>query len=163
MEINPAFLSPCGLYCGVCAIYMAHRDGNEKFKERLVGLYQGNVPGKGTLPGGEGLTTADIQCAGCLSDAPFVFCRQCAIKDCTQAKGYDGCHQCDEFPCRIIEEFPMTVGRRVMLRAIPYWREHGAAKWVRDEEARYHCPHCGNQVFRGVVRCNKCKANLDLD
>ena len=41
MKINPDFASPCGLYCGVCAIYMAHRDNNQKLKEGLVRLYQG--------------------------------------------------------------------------------------------------------------------------
>jgi hypothetical protein len=49
MKINPNFISPCGLYCGVCAIYIAHRDDNHKFKERLVNLYKGEVAGKGTL------------------------------------------------------------------------------------------------------------------
>jgi len=29
MKINPDFISPCSLYCGVCAIYMAHRDNNQ--------------------------------------------------------------------------------------------------------------------------------------
>ena len=43
MTVNPDLISPCGLYCGVCAIYIAHRDNNEKFKERLVGLYKGKV------------------------------------------------------------------------------------------------------------------------
>lgn len=57
----------------------------------------------------------------------------------------------------------MTVGKKVILRAIPYWREVGTEKWVRDEEARYVCPVCGNRVFRGVVRCNRCKEELDLD
>jgi hypothetical protein len=28
MATNPDFISPCGLYCGVCAIYIAHRDNN---------------------------------------------------------------------------------------------------------------------------------------
>ncbi|RLC19787.1 MAG: DUF3795 domain-containing protein, partial [Deltaproteobacteria bacterium] len=37
MTINPNFVSPCGLYCGVCAIHIADRDNNEKFKESLVG------------------------------------------------------------------------------------------------------------------------------
>ena len=38
MKINPDLISPCGLYCGVCAIYIAHRDNNHKFKEgvRLI-------------------------------------------------------------------------------------------------------------------------------
>jgi hypothetical protein len=26
MTVNPDFIAPCGLYCGVCAIYIAHRD-----------------------------------------------------------------------------------------------------------------------------------------
>jgi hypothetical protein len=34
MSINPDFRSPYGLYCGVCAIHIAGRDKNEKFKER---------------------------------------------------------------------------------------------------------------------------------
>ena len=37
MMINPNFVSPCGLYCGVCAIYISHRDNNQKFKERIGG------------------------------------------------------------------------------------------------------------------------------
>jgi hypothetical protein len=33
MKINPDFASPCGLYCGVCAIYFAHRDNSERYSE----------------------------------------------------------------------------------------------------------------------------------
>ena len=58
MTINWNLISPCGLYCGVCAIYLAHRDHNQKFKERLVGLYKGEVPGKGRLPNNENLSAA---------------------------------------------------------------------------------------------------------
>jgi hypothetical protein len=49
MEINPKFLAPCGLYCGVCAVYYATKDENEKFKERLVGVYKGKLPGADDL------------------------------------------------------------------------------------------------------------------
>ncbi|HUU40581.1 MAG TPA: DUF3795 domain-containing protein [Desulfatiglandales bacterium] len=163
MKINPNFISPCGLYCGVCAVYIAHRDNNRKFKELLLDVYQGQVHGKGRLPNAENLSLEDIQCNGCLSEEPFIYCRQCDIKECTRQKGYTGCHQCDEFPCRHIEDFPMTVGKKVILRAISYRREAGTEKWIQDEEARYVCPECGNKVFRGVAQCNKCKAKLDLD
>ena len=61
-KVNPDLVSPCGLYCGVCAIYIAHLDNNEKFKERLVNLYKGGVNGKGILPNCEYLTTEDIKC-----------------------------------------------------------------------------------------------------
>jgi hypothetical protein len=84
MEINPKFLAPCGLYCGVCGVYYATRDKNEKFKERLVGVY------KGKLPGADDLSPEGIQCEGCLSDSVFGFCQVCPIRDCTEAKGYQG-------------------------------------------------------------------------
>ncbi|MBN2706292.1 MAG: DUF3795 domain-containing protein [Deltaproteobacteria bacterium] len=163
MQANPDLISPCGLYCGVCAIFIAHRDDNQKLKERLVTLYKGGIPDKGTLPGSVDLTTEDIRCAGCLSDDVFMYCRQCEIKDCTNEKAYDGCHQCDEFPCRHIENFPMSVGKKVILRTVPYWREVGTEKFIADEEARYICRECGNIVFRGAVTCNQCKVKLDLD
>lgn len=163
MKINPNFASPCGLYCGVCAIYIAHRDNNQKFKERLANLYRGGVPGKGTLPNSETLSAEDIRCKGCLSDDLFMHCNQCEIRDCSKKKGYEGCHQCAEFPCRHIDNFPMAVGKKVILRAVPYRREFGTEKWIQDEEARYVCPGCGNRVFRGAVQCNHCKTKLDLD
>jgi hypothetical protein len=163
MTINPDFIAPCGLYCGVCAVYLAYRDNNLKFKERLAGMYRGGVAGKGALPNSENLTAEDIKCRGCLSDERFLHCRQCEIRACAQAKGYTGCHQCAEFPCDHIENFPMTVGKKVILRAIPYWREVGTEKWITDEEARYVCPQCGNRLFRGVVVCNQCKTKVDLD
>jgi hypothetical protein len=163
MTINPDFVAPCGLYCGVCAIYIAHRDNNRKFKERLAGLYKGQVAGKGALPGSETLSADDIRCNGCLSEDRFMHCKQCEIRACAQEKGYKGCQECDEFPCRHIEKFPMAVGKKVILRAVPYWRAVGTEKWIEDEEARYICPECGNKVFRGAVKCNQCKAELDLD
>jgi predicted RNA-binding Zn-ribbon protein involved in translation (DUF1610 family) len=163
MKLNHDLIAPCGLYCGVCAIYIAHRDNNHKFKERLANLYKGNVAGKGTLPNSENLSADDIRCHGCLSDERFMHCHQCEIRNCTKEKGFTGCHQCDEFPCHHIESFPMTVGKRVILRAIPYWRKVGTEKWIQDEESRYICPNCGNKVFRGTVKCNQCKEVLDLD
>ncbi len=152
MDINPDFLAPCGLYCGVCGIYLADRDNNEKFKERLCAVY-------GTRP-------EDIQCKGCLHDdeeAIFFYCRACPIKTCTREKGIEGCHQCDDFPCTLIEEFPMPVGKKVMLRAIPQWREWGTEKWVAEEIRRYHCPHCGYPLFRGAKRCRQCREPVDVD
>jgi Protein of unknown function (DUF3795) len=147
MKMNPNFASPCGLYCGVCAIHIAHRDNSEKLKERLIGLYKERVPGKGKLPGGENLTTASIRCQGCLSNDLFMHCKQCEIRNCTREKGYTGCHQCDQFPCRFIDQFSMAVGKKVILRSIPYRRKYGTEKWIRDEAARYISPECGNTVF----------------
>ena len=118
-------ISHCALYCGVFAIYIAHRDNNHKFNERLVDLYKGEFPGKGILPNSEKLSIQEIKCRGCLSNEQFIHCQQCEIRACTREKRYIGCHQCEESPCQHIEAFPMTVGKKVILRAIPYWREVG--------------------------------------
>ena len=152
VEIKKELLAPCGLYCGVCAVYIAHRDNNIKFKNAIIKVY----PTTNTIE--------DIQCTGCLSDGIiFEFCRSCSIKRCVKKKGIEGCHQCEEFPCKWINNFPMPVGKKVILRAIPQWREWGTEKWVEEEERRYHCPECGNPLFRGAKRCNKCKATVDVD
>jgi hypothetical protein len=157
MEMNPGLLAPCGLYCGVCGVYYATRDENEKFLQKLLKVYQGGIPQLAQL------TTEDLRCDGCLSDRVSYFCRVCAIKSCTREKGYAGCHECADFPCPHVEGFPMPVGKKVILRAIPYWREHGTEKWVRDEESRYACPGCGHRLFRGAKRCNRCGISVDVD
>ena len=157
MEFNSDYVAPCGLYCGVCAIQLADRENNQKFKEALVQVY------KGKIPDSDHLTAADIHCRGCLSDDLFYHCTQCSIRACTNEKGYKGCHECSDFPCRLINEFPIPVGKKVILRAIPYWREVGTEKWVADEEKRYLCQQCGNKLFRGAQRCNRCKIAVSLD
>jgi len=153
VNVKKELLAPCGLYCGVCSIYIAHRDNNLKFKKKLLPIYTFFAK-----------SVDDIACTGCLSDGiVFPVCRSCPIKKCSQDKGINGCHQCNDFPCKFIENFPIQVGKKVILRAIPTWRELGTEKWVEEEEKRYHCPDCGNDLFRGAKRCNKCGIAVDVD
>jgi len=148
-EIEKELLAPCGLYCGVCAILIADRDNNPKFKERLSTVYN--------------VAADEIQCQGCLSSKRFIYCRVCPIRDCVKEKGLEGCHQCREFPCQFMEDFPMPVGKKVISRAIPQWREWGTERWVAEEEKRYHCPECGYPLFRGAKTCRNCKSPVDVD
>jgi hypothetical protein len=152
---NKDLMAPCGLYCGACGIYIATRDGNEKFKVILGNLY-------GTKP-------EDTECYGCVQTDPpkkmYGFCKTCGIRDCTQSKGYYSCHQCSEWPCSMINNFIVATGATVMKRAIPVWKakvaEHGddqgSVEWARSECARYHCSSCGSPLFRGAQRCKSCK------
>ena len=150
MEVERELLAPCGLYCGVCAVRIAHRDDNQKFKEKLVAVYGVSSP-------------EDIRCGGCLSDDRFFYCQVCPIRDCNANKGFEACHQCDEWPCEMIENFPLPVGKKVIMRAIPAWRELGTEAWVEQEEKRYSCPSCGTALFRGAKRCRNCSAEIDVD
>jgi hypothetical protein len=151
MDVNEKLVPPCGLYCGVCGIMYATRDDNEKFRDKLATVY--------------GLPAEEIHCEGCLAegDAVFTYCRVCPIKSCTGERGYRGCHECDDFPCTFIDEFPMPVGKKVIMRAIPRWREVGIEQWIAEEEERCVCPKCGARLFRGAKRCRECKEPVDVD
>ena len=39
---NKDLMAPCGLYCGTCGVYIATRDGNEKFRTIMGNLYKTN-------------------------------------------------------------------------------------------------------------------------
>jgi Protein of unknown function (DUF3795) len=153
VEINNNLLAPCGLYCGVCAIYIAHKNQNDKFKKLLVDVYKPFTK-----------EIEDIQCTGCLSnDIKFAHCQECSIRNCVQKKGYEGCHECSKFPCWRIKSFPTEEARKNMLRAIPRWKKLGTEKWVEEEEARNLCQNCGKKLFRGARRCNGCKTEVKLN
>ena len=149
-------LAPCGLYCGVCGVYLATRNGDDKFKALLGGLY-GSAP-------------EATECRGCMQAEPpqclYGYCRACPIRDCVRERRLYSCHQCGDWPCALITGFPLATGRRVMLRTIPLWREQvarlgsgaGDVAWARAEGERYHCPECGESLFRGAQRCRACKA-----
>lgn len=160
---NKELMAPCGLYCGACGVYIATRDNNQKFKTVMGNLY-------GTKP-------EDTACLGCMqSDPPkklYGYCSMCSIRDCVKSKGYYSCHQCQDWPCDQIKNFGFATGRKVMLQTIPLWRakvaelgdEEGSVELARMVCARYHCPACGQPLFRGAQRCRACGKDVadDLD
>jgi hypothetical protein len=153
MPIDKNLLSPCGLYCGVCAIRIAHRDNNEKFKKALVKVYRPLIS-----------KPEQIQCTGCRSDGvKFKHCRNCSIRNCAEKKGYEGCYECIDYPCYRIKLFPIKKARKVIKKTIPEWKELGTEEWVKGQKERYTCPDCGNSLFRGAKRCNKCGISVSID
>jgi len=140
--INRELLAPCGLYCGICAIRLAWVSDDPALKQKVAKLY--------------GVEEEQIVCDGCMSPRRFVFCQACAIRDCAQSKGLDGCAACAEFPCSRIEKFPVPAGLAFIRQEVPRWRELGAEAWVADLERRHACPSCGGLIMRGARRCHAC-------
>ena len=157
MTINPHLMAPCGLYCGVCAVYKATRDNNIKLKEVLAGVYRGK------LPGSENLRPEQVTCWGCLSGQTWAHCTGCAIRACAQGRGLAGCHQCQDFPCQTIQDFPMAIAKKVIMRSVPRRAQVGDEAWAAEEEARYRCLSCGQDLTRGAPRCHHCGMAVDLD
>ena len=151
VEIKKELLSPCGLYCGVCAVYLAHSSNNLEFKKQLFPVFK--QWGAKTIE--------DIACTGCMSDGIiFPFCRTCFIKKCIKDKNLEGCHQCKDFPCKIYEKWPSAAGKEVMLKEIPNWRELGTKQWVKNVEDQHRCSTCGEITYRGVNQCFNCQNKI---
>jgi len=161
---NKNLRAPCGIFCGACAIYIATRDENEKFRNIICNIWK--------------TTPEDTTCYGCMQPDPpkklFGFCQKCAIRNCAKSKGFYSCHQCEKWPCGMIENsdlakvIPSQIKNsvlRVMKRAIPLWRdkvseygdEKGSLEWARAEAERYHCPSCGKPLYRSAQQCRACK------
>ena len=146
MKVNPDLLAPCGLYCGACGIYFADKHNNEKLKQKLGAFY--------------GMKPESLKCDGCMSDNRIVFCQSCKIRGCTTAKGISGCHQCSEFPCDNIKNFPFKVAIPFMLRSTSFRKGKNDAEWVKWEEKNWKCNACEAPTFRGAKRCHECGNEL---
>jgi hypothetical protein len=146
MTVNPNLLAPCGLYCGVCGIYYADQKKDENLKQKLAKAYW--------------CKPEQIQCDGCLSDNKYLFCQSCKIRECVAAKGIKGCHECSEFPCSNIQNFPFELAKRFMLKSVPARKEGSDSEWVAWEEHNWTCTECGTLVFRGAKRCPNCNTAL---
>ena len=146
--IHKELLAPCGIYCGVCGVYIAHRDDNLKFKERL----------STTL----GMAPEQVVCQGCRSEEVLINCLGCKIRQCVAQKKYEGCIQCSDFPCGFVNQLPLPF-KTVVLRAVPSWRKIGAEAHMEREYRRYKCPQCGYPLFMGATRCRICREPVNLD
>lgn len=164
---NKNLRAPCGIFCGACAIYITTRDDSEKFRSLISSIWN-------TKP-------EETKCFGCMQPNPppqlFGFCQNCALRNCARSKGFYSCHQCEKWPCNILEkgDFADAVPSlfkksilRVMKRAIPLWRdkvaaygdEKGSLEWARAEAERYHCPSCGKPLYRSAQQCRACKKQV---
>lgn len=143
MSVKKEYLSPCGMYCSACSVLAAQKNNDHELKEKLASFF-------GTSP-------ENIVCEGCKSEKPFQFAKTCSIRACAQERGRNGCHQCDDFPCNNIKNFPMEPSRKMMLEAIPRWRELGTERWVAEVENRYTCPNCGTLLHRYAIKCSNCQ------
>ena len=88
-EEEKALISPCGIYCGVCPMYLARTDEGLRRK----------------MAEGQGVAVEQVAvCEGCRPSQgrpPFDWAETaCETFTCaTGDKGVEFCYQCDGFPC----------------------------------------------------------------
>ena len=132
------------MYCSVCSILAAIKNNDQALKEGLASFFD-------TSP-------ENMVCEGCMSEKPFQFARTCSVRACAQEKRLEGCHQCSDFPCNNIRNFPLEPARDKILESIPRWKELGTERWVAEQEKRYTCPKCGTLLHRYATGCTNCQS-----
>jgi hypothetical protein len=145
-QVTDPLLSPCGMYCGFCGVYRAHQTGDQGLKEKMAPFY--------------GCRPEQLKCGGCLSGDLFFYCQECAIRGCALGNELEGCHQCGDFPCAKVTDFPFEPARKMILEAIPAWKEMGTQAWLAKEHERHSCIGCGELLIRGATRCPSCKQQV---
>lgn len=99
----------CGFNCAACPVFHAAARGSGRTAAACSALFRARHR---LLPG-------QIDCAGCRSDAPAVFCAGCAMRTCAGARGLAHCAACGEYPCAIVEKsLPCGSAGRAALDAL---------------------------------------------
>ena len=129
-----ALTAPCGLDCFNCP------------------TYEGNITEEWKIQGSEILKIPpeEVPCKGCRDEkgiCKFTPDKQCATWNCVQEKGVTYCHECTEFPCKLLmptlqgAQFPhnMKVYNlcRMKWMGIDKWIEESAEIRKRYYEGRF--------------------------
>jgi len=71
---DKSLMAPCGLFCGVCGVYITTRDGNEKFKAMMGNLYVKKPH--------------ETECLGCMQPDPpkklYGYCKSYSTRNCVK-------------------------------------------------------------------------------
>jgi hypothetical protein len=113
--------APCGLDCFNCPSY----EGNitEEWKKKVAGFL--NIP------------VEEAPCKGCRDEdgkCKFAPNNQCSTWDCAQEKGVTYCHECADFPCKLLmptlqgAQFPHNMKVYNLCRM----KYFGMDKWIEE-------------------------------
>ena len=139
----------CGIYCGTCPRYLAHRLNDTEEMEKIH--HETGVP------------VDQIRCDGCLSDVRAAPCQDCDIRDCAVSRGITHCAQCAEFPCQLITDFNNDIfaHHSEVLENIQRQRDIGIDEWLEEQRQRWRCPGCGRESDWYATECIQCGAALE--
>jgi len=135
----------CGLYCGACPFLQGTRESK---LEQLV--EETKMP------------VEDMRCGGCKSAVTAVFCRDCEIKHCAEAKKLDFCGDCADYPCKTLTDFRQDKypHHSVVFTNLRRIKEAGTNVWLEEQEKRWSCRQCGRTFNWYDEKCTSCGAEL---
>lgn len=140
----------CGIYCGDCPSYLAHRTND-------IGELEARAQRMGLPP-------EEVRCDGCLSDRVAPSCRECpaGFRDCAREHGVRWCFECSDFPCGRLEDFrDIHVENGIshhqhLVDELYYLKENGIEAWLDKKDREGRCPQCGRRVYWCSRVCPDC-------
>lgn len=143
----------CGLYCGACEIYRAHKDGGD-YLQRMADFF--NCPPE------------KVRCEGCQVLTPECWGNDCKIVQCLNAKGLRFCYKCPDYEkhnCEKFEKFSEEYLKEdgVDLRAnLAKIKAGKVEEWLTESEEKFRCPYCSKPLSIGALRkeCYHCGREL---
>ena len=138
----------CGIYCGACSIL---RYGKTGHGDEYIACC-GNIP------------RAELNCSGCKSENVYAGCRLCMFRDCNKSKGIEHCIECIDYPCKKYKKWlsaarllPHVSESSANLETI---KREGLDAWIKAQEERWSCPHCGTMFSWYASECSNCGYSL---
>jgi hypothetical protein len=132
----------CGLYCASCAVYIATKTNT---REKLA--KESGIPYDQTI------------CYGCKSDINPKWCVECKLKLCAKEKKVDFCFQCDEYPCKNLEDFKNDPKYPYHCEIYEYMetiKKEGKEKWLKKMRSRWTCADCNKPSSWFETSCSQC-------
>lgn len=144
----------CGLYCGTCQNYLAHRENDVEQLEKISKA--------------KGIPVEEICCDGCISDNVFSPCVECVhgFRQCAGEKGVTWCFECSDFPCKRLEDFrDIHVVNGIshhenVIEGLRDMKEHGIQQWVEKQDRAGRCPECGKMLYWFARECPGCHSEV---
>ncbi|MEE9379087.1 MAG: DUF3795 domain-containing protein [Candidatus Lokiarchaeia archaeon] len=139
--MNFRYDSYCGLYCGACEICLVNECGNIEVKAKEWDM-----------------KLSDVKCFGCKTHQNSIYCIDCEIKLCAEAKNVEFCHECKEFACSKILDFrnDKYPHHSVVLKNLKTIKEKGLNNWLIELEKRWKCSRCGTRFTWYDEICKEC-------
>ena len=133
----------CGLYCRACEIYQARqREDEDKIQ---------------SLSDEMGLAEEAIRCQGCGQLTARCFGRDCSIKACAEERNLRYCSECQEFPCRDLQQFSLGSPHHTdCIKALMYIKEQGPEEYEERIQKRWTCEKCGGSITWYARQCPTC-------
>jgi len=133
-KFTPELVAPCGMNCGVCKSYLAFSRG--------IPMKKGKIS----------------HCSGCLPrDKNCYIKRPCKM---LSKKKIRFCFECDHMPCKNLARLDERYRNRYAMSMVENLKEiqtKGIETFLKNQEAKYKCPKCGDAISVHDRKCYSCK------